>query len=584
MYNKDRVLNFELNPVITIPDVVSFGGYEPIRAELLQAIHSELQKKERLVLVIDCYHGVSMDDLYENLVARLDASLILHSEDAKYPEEILYPKLEKFIVPEDRTYGMYFAGTVDEFFEQTLIDAMNKRIMQQSGLVVVYGIAATKICDGDMLVYANVSRQEIKARYKKGLDNWGAGNYGEEPLKKEKRGSFIEWRVLDRHKRPLLKTMDYLIDCDRKVPVMMTGGDLRKAVDTITRRPFKAEPIFIRSVWGGHWMQKVLGCGQDIESVGWGIIGIMDHQRINMQCGAHIVSFPCVDLINLRPREILGNKIFYFWGYRCPLKVNFLDTWGGGNLSLQVHPTTDYAFEVFNSSYGHHESYYIMDSTERSSVYLGLKEGTKVSEMVEDLKAAQEPGVIFDDKKYVNNFPVKKHDHVFIPGGTVHSSGEGTLVLEIDLFCFATFKLWDWGRIDFDGRPRPINIDHGQYTIQEDFQGDWVRDNLISKQPEVARGYGWRKEDTSTMPYEPMGVNRYWFTEPIYFETNDHIIILVLIEGEEATVESVDGSFEPMVIHYAEALFVPAAVGKYLVKPCEKVTKELGLLEIFFPL
>ncbi len=51
----------------------------------------------------------------------------------------------------------------------------------------------------------------------------------------------------------------------------------------------------------------------------------------------------------------------------------------------------------------------------------------------------------------------------FIPAGTIHSSGKNTLTLEIDMFCFTTFKLWDWGRLDYDGKPRPINIDHGKH-------------------------------------------------------------------------------------------------------------------------
>ena len=66
-----------------------------------------------------------------------------------------------------------------------------------------------------------------------------------------------------------------------------------------------------------------------------------------------------------------------------------------------------------------------MDTTERSAVYLGLKEGTKVADMVSDLKKAEESGE-FDAAKYVNRIPVKKHQHVFIPSGTVHSSAEGT--------------------------------------------------------------------------------------------------------------------------------------------------------------
>lgn len=585
MYEKNRTPNFEANPVTTIEGVSSHKGYEQITRQLLERINFERKTNEKLVVVFDIYHGVDPDKLYGEIIQKLDADLVINSEEARLPEEIIAKRFEKFIVPEDRTYGKYSVSTVDEYFDDELVAGQKEAVAKASGLIVVYGIAASIISSGDILVYGNITYEELNFRLAMGLDNWGAKNYDEELLKKQKRGMFIEWRMLDRHKRPLLKSLDYMIDfVSADEPVMVTGDDYRKAIVNLTNRPFKPVPIFMKSIWGGSWMQKVLGVKPDWENVGWGLTGILELQTLKLDCGEHTMEIPCNDLIYYQPKEILGNKIFYFWGYKCPVHVNYLDTWGGGNLSLQVHPTTDYAFEVFNSSYGHHESYYIMDSTEQSSVYLGLKEGTKVPELVDALKDAQNPGVGFDDTKYINNIPVKKHDHVFIPCGTVHASGAGTVVLEIDLFCFATFKLWDWDRVNFDGRPRPINIDHGQHNIQENFQGEWVYDNLVAKQPEVAKGIGWREENSSTMSYEPMTVNRYWFTKPICLNTDDTIIIHVLIEGEEAVIESLDGSFEPLVIHFAEAVFVPANVGQYVVKPYGKSQdEEVAILQIFYP-
>lgn len=585
MYTKERIPNFDLNPITHIKGVASYAGYDQITQQINNRIGYERKTKDKLIVVFDCYHGVDQDKLFDNIIKKLGADLIINSEQARLPEEVIFERFKKFIVPEDRSYGMYSVSTVDEYFDEKLVNGFKEEIERATGLIVVYGVASSIISRGDILVYGNLTIPELNNRFAKGLDNWGAKNYKEEILKKQKRAIFIEWRMLDRHKRPLIKVFDYMIDFTKESnPVIVTGDDYRKAITDVAKRPFKAIPVFWKSIWGGNWIQKVLGAKSDWENVGWGITGVLEFQSINLCCGENVIEVPCNDLVFYKPKEILGNKIFYFWGYRNPVHVNFLDTWGGGNLSLQVHPTTDYAFEVFNSSYGHHESYYIMDATDHSSVYLGLKEGVKVPELVEALKDAQNPGVGFDDKKYINNIPVKKHDHVFIPGGTVHCSGEGTLVLEIDLFCFATFKLWDWDRNDYDGRPRPINIDHGQYNIQENFQGEWVMDNLVSKKPEVARGKGWRKENSSTMSYEPMAVNRYWFTKPICLETDDTVIIHVLVEGEEAVIESLDNSFEPVVIHYAEAVFVPANVGQYVIKPYGKsVNEELAILQIFYP-
>ena len=92
----------------------------------------------------------------------------------------------------------------------------------------------------------------------------------------------------------------------------------------------------------------------------------------------------------------------------------------------------------------------------------------------------------FDAARYVNRFPVKKHDHVLIPAGTVHGSGAGTMVLEISATPYIfTFKLWDWGRVDLDGKPRPIHLDHGVKNIQWDRDTAFSQEHLLHQEEEV---------------------------------------------------------------------------------------------------
>ena len=98
------------------------------------------------------------------------------------------------------------------------------------------------------------------------------------------------------------------------------------------------------------------------------------------------------------------------------------------------------------------------------------------------MRNAQEKGT-FDAESYVNQFPVKKHDHVLIPAGTVHCSGKGTMVLEISATPYIfTFKMWDWGRVGWDGRPRPIHIERALDNIQWERDTQWVKDNLIHQE------------------------------------------------------------------------------------------------------
>src|SRR5205085_7853838 len=119
----------------------------------------------------------------------------------------------------------------------------------------------------------------------------------------------------------------------------------------------------------------------------------------------------------------------------------FLDTIEGGNLSHQVHPLKEYIREKFGMGYTQDESYYILDAKENAFVYLGLKEEVVPEKMLHELHQVQKDGGEFDAEKYVAKWPIKKHDHILIPAGTVHCSGADTVVLEISATPYIfTFK------------------------------------------------------------------------------------------------------------------------------------------------
>jgi mannose-6-phosphate isomerase class I len=241
---------------------------------------------------------------------------------------------------------------------------------------------------------------------------------------------------------------------------------------------------------------------------------------------------------------------------------------GGGNLSFQVHPLTEYIQQHFGMHYTQDESYYLLDARPGAKVYLGLKDGVDRTAMMRDLQLAQSGAGSFPAEKYANQFPARKHDHFLIPAGTVHCSGADSMVLEISATPYIfTFKLWDWGRLGLDGKPRPIHLEHGQANIQWDRTTEWTRRNLVNHVKLVGSGDGWREERTGLHEREFIETRRHWFTKTVTHHTNGGVNVLNLIEGEEALVESPTNAFEPFVIHYAETFIVPAAVGSYTIRP-----------------
>jgi mannose-6-phosphate isomerase class I len=256
------------------------------------------------------------------------------------------------------------------------------------------------------------------------------------------------------------------------------------------------------------------------------------------------------------------------FGAEFPIRFDFLDTWDGGNLSLQVHPLTEYIRENFAMNYTQDESYYLLDAKHDASVYLGLKDAIDQSAMARDLRAAQNGGADFPAERYVNKWPAKKHEHFLIPAGTIHCSGRDCMVLEISATPYIfTFKMWDWARLGLDGAPRPIHLDHGLRNIQWDRTTEWVRENLVNRIEPIAAAPGWREERTGLHELEFIETRRHWFRGRVLHLTGGSVNVLNLVEGEEAIVESPRGLFDPLVVHYAETFIVPAALGDFSVRP-----------------
>jgi mannose-6-phosphate isomerase class I len=234
-----------------------------------------------------------------------------------------------------------------------------------------------------------------------------------------------------------------------------------------------------------------------------------------------------------------------------------------------VHPPTEYIQQTFGMPYTQDESYYLLDAGPDAQVYLALREGISPEAMLGDLRAAQEPGgPPFPAEKYVNRFPAKKHDHFLIPAGTVHCSGANSMVLEISATPYIfTFKLWDWGRLGLDGRPRPIHLEHGARSIRWDRDTSYARAKLVNRVTPVGQGDGWSEERTGLHEAEFIETRRHWFTKTVPHASTGGVHVLNLVEGAEAVVESPDHAFEPFVVHYAETFIVPAAAQPYSIRP-----------------
>ena len=564
--------NFNNQPVVEIKtDGWNVeNGWEAICKRLNREVGALTGKKK--LMVIETYQGVLHEEIITNLKKQLDYSRFIDSGEFMWPEE----EIKRMVFPDvtnDRIFGFLTSLTMDAFFDPVKVQTIQDEIESaQEEIILVYGIGASLLCPNpDILVYADMARWEIQLRMRRHLvDNLGVKNRDTEDwMLLYKQGFFVDWRVCDRLKKTLFDKWDFLLDTNIiNEPKLIEGKAILKGMEMAMARPFSVVPFFDPGPWGGQWMKEVCNLDKFAPNYAWCFNCVPEENSLLLKFGNNVIEMPSINLVVRHPLELLGELVYKRFGDEFPIRFDFLDTMDGGHLSLQVHPLTEYIQEKFGMAYTQDESYYMMDTEEDAIVYLGLRDNIDPDAMLADLEEAQSGGKSFDVEKHVQSWEVKKHDHVLIPAGTVHCSGKNSMVLEISATPYIfTFKLWDWSRLGMDGKPRPINIEHGKKVIEWDRTTQWTKDNLVNRIQVVAAGDGWVEESTGLHELEFIETRRHWFTKKVHHHTNGGVNVICLVEGDEIIVESPVNAFDPFVVNYAETFIVPAIVGEYTISP-----------------
>lgn len=538
------------------------------------------------VLAIECYPGVDETALLQHLTRRLNPALVVRSAEAMLSPERIDALVKPYLGGDDPVFGFLCGLTLPEFFDRDRVEYLKQQVgkSQNDGLTLVIGCGARLVANGDILVYADLARWEAQLRFRREeSSNLGIENRKLAASLKYKRAFFVDWRVADRWKRPLLSQMDFVLDTNGAVPKLAEGEAVRRGLRHALTRPFRVVPFFDPAPWGGQWMKEVCDLDRSAANYGWCFDCVPEENSLVLNFGGIRLEIPSLNLVFAHPSQLLGEAVHGRFGDEFPIRFDFLDTMGGGNLSFQVHPLTEYIQHHFGMHYTQDESYYLLDAGPNASVYLGLKKDVDAGAMMKELLAAQQGGRSFSADKYSNKWPAKPHDHFLIPAGTVHCSGAESMVLEISATPYIfTFKMWDWDRLGLNGKPRPIHLDHGFANIQWDRTTDWVKQNLINRVEEMTSGDGWREERTGLHEREFIETRRHWFKRETPHHTRGGVNILNLVQGEEALVESPDGAFEPFPVHYAETFIVPASVGPYVIRPLGNSPRaDLGTLKAY---
>jgi mannose-6-phosphate isomerase class I len=575
--------NYDKFPSIAVPDSseACVTGWDEIALRLAKA----LANRKRAVVTIDCYPGVNESQVAAELSARLKPVRVIRTEEAMLSPERIDRLVAPFLGGDDPVFGFLSGLTLSQFFTPEEVSSLREKLEASGdGTILVVGVGARLIAEGDVFVYADLPRWEAQLRFRRNeSSNLGVDNATLAASLQYKRAFFVDWRVADRWKRPLIAKWDFVLDTTSvSNPKLAEGEAVRRGLRHAVTRPFRVVPFFDPAPWGGQWMKEVCALDKSMANYGWCFDCVPEENSILLDIGNARIELPSVDVLYQHPRELLGESVHARFGDEFPIRFDLLDTMGGGNLSFQVHPLTEYIQHHFGMHYTQDESYYMLDAGADATVYLGLKEGIDRGEMISALRKAQLGGAKFAVQRFANRFPARKHDHFLIPAGTVHCSGSNSLVLEISATPYIfTFKMWDWGRLGLDGKPRPVHLDHGIANIQWERTGKWVENHLINRVSEITSGEGWREERTGLHEREFIETRRHWFTKPTPHHTHGGVNVLNLVEGKEAVVESLENAFEPFLVHYAETFIIPAAVGSYTIRPLGNHERSWATMKAF---
>jgi len=325
--------------------------------------------------------------------------------------------------------------------------------------------------------------------------------------------------------------------------------------------PLKFTPILKSKIWGGQHIKEWYRPASDaLENVGETWVVSAFEEFASVVCNGHLQGNELQELLEVYMEDLVGGSVYETFGNTFPLLVKYIDA--ADNLSVQVHPNDEQAWEK-EESLGKTEMWYVMEgSSDDASIVLGWQRDTSAEE-VED---AVTNGKL---DRLMRTVPVKAGDVVMLNAGTVHALKRGSIVAEIQENSDITYRLYDYDRVDNEGHKRQLHLNDAlsvlnydgkpQHVISPDAKMNGAT-NLISSPFFV----------TNLLTFDRVIERDY---APL-----DSFVIYMCVNGEaRVTALEVDKDAE-VVLRMGEAVLLPASLNDIRIEP---LTSSARFLETY---
>ena len=576
----------------TVKSIISGGNQNVVKKFV--ATLADRAAKEGVVVALDGYTTANWT-VFVNLIARECSLLGLGFEaidanaatlkSGKEIDAIIDPLLiwDTKIDP-TLLYGKVYKGGYQGLMDEARTEAFKKAVpaSRQAGKISVvygYGSLIPELRElYDVKVFFDLTPMKSMLRIRRGeYSNIGKERPG--IINRTIRRCYycdFECAVRNRHELWENNVPDwYVLDNDPQNLQLMPFGTFSDICAQLVKYPFRAKPCYLEGVWGGSYMKKLRNLPDEMRNAAWVFDFIPMEVSVVVEAGDEKLDINYCSFVHKEGVNLMGEDcVKKFEGY-FPIRFNWDDSYHStGNMSIQCHSGGEYNVKNYNEFGRQDESYYVVVTGHDAKTFIGFRDDADIPQFFRDIEAADTEHKPCDYMKYVSYEESKPGLQVMLPAGTIHSSGRNQVILEIGSLTIGsyTYKMYDYLRLDFDGKQRPIHTRLGEENVRQDRRYSVIHDPespeyIVQKPRLAASGEGWEEYILGENPQVYFSLRRLEFEKKCEQDTGGKLFhVLTLVDGDAVRVRSVRHPERYFDLQFMDIVCVPADMGRYVIE------------------